>query len=45
MGTCTYKVSTKGGRGVPGMLTIANQGEGGVKAMLTLAGDFWVVQE
>ena len=43
-GACTYNVSTKGGGGVAGLLTIANQGRGVVKAMLMLAGDFWVVQ-
>ena len=30
MGRYTYNVSTKGGGGVPGLLTDANRGEGGL---------------
>ena len=42
LGACTYNVSIKGGGGVLGLLTNVNRGEGGVKDMLTLAGDIRV---
>ena len=39
-GACTYNVSTKGGGGAAGLLTIANKGEGGCQSHVKISMGF-----